>query len=135
MEWSQVETRTCGASGLQLSALGSAAGPSAAPRGLLGSQDQRDADEVVARALDLGINYFDTAEGYNDGRSEESLGRALRGRRAEAVIGTKWPPEKHAARRAARPLRASLRRLNTDGHRPLHGALAHHDHPVPSFAT
>ena len=52
-----------------------------------------DADataDVVHAALDAGITYFDTAELYGMGTSEEFLGRALQGRRDQAVIATKW---------------------------------------------
>jgi aryl-alcohol dehydrogenase-like predicted oxidoreductase len=79
-----------------------------------GPQDQRDAVEVVARALDMGVTYFDTAEGYNDGRSEEALGRALGARRAEAIIGTKIAPENTAPALLRQHCEASLRRLGTD---------------------
>ena len=46
--------------------------------------------EVVSAALDSGINFFDTADVYSGGQSEEYLGRALRGRRDEAVVATKF---------------------------------------------
>ena len=52
-----------------------------------------DADQtsaVVAAAIDAGINYFDTAESYGKGMSEEYLGRALGSRRAEVIIASKW---------------------------------------------
>ena len=52
-----------------------------------GSQDDSDSIEAVHAALEAGINFFDTAEGYV--RSEEVLGRGLNGRRHEAVIATK----------------------------------------------
>ena len=45
---------------------------------------------VVDSALDAGITYFDTAESYGDGRSEEFLGAALVGRRESALVATKW---------------------------------------------
>jgi aryl-alcohol dehydrogenase-like predicted oxidoreductase len=51
-----------------------------------------DADRtklVVDAAIDAGINYFDTAESYGRGMSEEYLGRALAGRRADVLIATK----------------------------------------------
>ncbi|WP_280254696.1 aldo/keto reductase [Nocardia wallacei] len=47
------------------------------------------ADELVGRALEAGINFFDTADGYAGGESEVLLGRALRARRDEVVIATK----------------------------------------------
>ncbi len=52
-----------------------------------------DADQtkqVVDAALDAGITYFDTAESYGNGMSEDYLGRALGPRRSQAVIATKW---------------------------------------------
>ncbi len=79
-----------------------------------GPQDQTDVKEVVAQALDLGVNYFDTAEGYNEGRSEEALGQALKGRRHEAIIGTKVPPEFTEATLLREHCEASLKRLQTD---------------------
>ncbi|MCZ8520954.1 MULTISPECIES: aldo/keto reductase [Paenibacillus] len=51
--------------------------------------DQIGAQELVDRALDAGINFFDTADGYADGQSEEMLGRLLGSRRKETVIATK----------------------------------------------
>ncbi|MGF7035963.1 aryl-alcohol dehydrogenase-like predicted oxidoreductase [Paenibacillus mucilaginosus] len=51
--------------------------------------DESGAQELVDRALDAGINFFDTADGYADGQSEEMLGRLLGSRRSETVIATK----------------------------------------------
>jgi aryl-alcohol dehydrogenase-like predicted oxidoreductase len=51
-----------------------------------------EAGRIVERALDLGINFFDTAELYANGRSESILGRALGERRDEAIIATKVSP-------------------------------------------
>ena len=77
---------------------------------------------VVHAAIDAGITYFDTAESYGNGRSEGFLGQALRGRRDEVLIATKWghtmsltegerggDPAQIRAR-----LEASLTRLGTD---------------------
>lgn len=72
---------------------------------LWGEQDDRDSLEAVSAALDAGINFFDTAEGYGKGYSEEILGKALKGIRDKAVIATK----------SARPTlrkKASLRLAN-----------------------
>jgi aryl-alcohol dehydrogenase-like predicted oxidoreductase len=57
-----------------------------------GEQAQKDVDSVVHAALDLGVNTFDTAEMYNDGESERSLGIALKGRRDKAVVISKIGP-------------------------------------------
>lgn len=53
-----------------------------------GSEDERTALAVVREAYDLGVRHFDTAQGYGDGRSEEIVGAALKGR-ADAEIATK----------------------------------------------
>lgn len=110
----ELEYRRCGTSGLSLSSIG--LGCWAFGGGSYwGRLDQADADAVVRRAVELGINYFDTAEVYNDGRSEASLGLALRGiARERVVIGTKVSPA--AAEPDVLPGRceASLRRLGTD---------------------
>jgi aryl-alcohol dehydrogenase-like predicted oxidoreductase len=52
--------------------------------------DETSAREVVAKALDEGITFFDTGDNYNEGRSEEILGRALREHRSEVVVATKF---------------------------------------------
>lgn len=57
-----------------------------------GEQSQKDVEKVVHTALDMGVNTFDTAEMYNNGESEHSLGKALRGRREEAVVISKIGP-------------------------------------------
>ena len=79
-----------------------------------GPQDEEASGRVVRAALAAGINFFDTAEGYNQGRSEESLGRALGQRRNEAVIATKASPDNLAADRLAAACEGSLQRLGTD---------------------
>ena len=82
-----------------------------------------DADASAAAvnaALDAGINFFDTADIYGAGQSEEFLGRALGARRAEARIATKFGMKMDEQRRGARPeyvrqaAEDSLRRLGTD---------------------
>src|SRR5512139_2413607 len=90
-----METRACGASGLRLSVLGLGCW-SFGGGDYWGPQAQDDVDLVVNTALDLGINYFDTAPAYNDGRSETSLGLALKERRQEAIIGSKVMPQQAA---------------------------------------
>jgi aryl-alcohol dehydrogenase-like predicted oxidoreductase len=77
-----------------------------------GEQSQKDVDNVVSAALDWGVNAFDTAEMYNDGESERSLGKALKGRRNEAVIISKISPSN--CRNVRKHCLASLQRLGTD---------------------
>jgi len=55
-----------------------------------GRQDARESIATIHRALDLGINFFDTADVYGMGENERLLGRALRGRREQAIIATKF---------------------------------------------
>jgi aryl-alcohol dehydrogenase-like predicted oxidoreductase len=75
---------------------------------------------VVDAALEAGINFFDTADMYGAGQSEEFLGKALRGRRHKAVIATKFGLKMGHGMEGARPayieraLEASLRRLGVD---------------------
>ncbi len=106
-----MERRVCGKSGIEISTMG--IGCWAYGGGdYWGPQAQSDVTAVANAALDVGINFFDTAEGYNEGRSEEALGIALKGRRDEAVIGTKVSTPDPAAVRER--CEASLRRLQTD---------------------
>jgi len=57
-----------------------------------GEQSQQDVNNVVAAALDMGVNTFDTAEVYNNGESERSLGKALKGCRDKTVVISKISP-------------------------------------------
>lgn len=82
-----------------------------------------DADasaKVVDAALDAGINFFDTADVYGQGQSEEYLARALGARRSQVIIATKFRSKMDGQGEGASPdyirmaVEASLRRLNTD---------------------
>ncbi|MEF3303143.1 aldo/keto reductase [Paenibacillus sp. GYB003] len=57
--------------------------------GIFGSLDEKEAGILVDQAMDAGVNFFDTANVYADGRSEEILGKSLKGKRHQAVIATK----------------------------------------------
>ncbi|HET6485453.1 MAG TPA: aldo/keto reductase [Spirochaetia bacterium] len=108
-----MEKRRCGSSGLELPVVG--VGVWAFGGGSYwGEQDQGEVDRIVARALDLGCGFFDTAEMYNEGRSEESLGKALAGRRSQALICSKIPPDHCQPEAVIQHCDASLRRLGTD---------------------
>lgn len=104
--------RALGRSGLRVSALGFGCG---AVGGLMVRGDAADQERAVARALDGGITYFDTAADYGAGASEIALGRALRALRAEPVVGTKvriLPAQKGAiAPTIEAAIEASLERL------------------------
>ena len=75
-----------------------------------------ESDEtLVLHALDRGVTHFDTAESYTEGRAEEVLGRALRGRRQEATLTSKfWARADNTAAQQMKILETSLRRLGTD---------------------
>jgi 1-deoxyxylulose-5-phosphate synthase len=87
-----------------------------------GPLSEKDSVHAVDRSLELGINFFDTANIYHDGRAEQALGRALRGRRHKVVLATKvcgrMGPDGDDAglSRAAirKALEGSLERLATD---------------------
>lgn len=84
--------------------------------------DERGTEEAVGAALDLGVNFFDTADIYNAGVSEEFLGKALRGHRERALIATKVGmragsgPNEHGSSRKHifDSVHASLDRLDMD---------------------
>ena len=67
---------------------------------------------VIQRAIDLGVNYFDTAPAYGHGAHETMLGKALKGKRDKVLIGTKW--HSGSAEELTKQLEASLTRLQTD---------------------
>ena len=52
--------------------------------------DEAESKRMVDLAFDAGVNFFDTADGYGDGQSEVLLGKALKGRRRDAVVATKF---------------------------------------------
>ncbi len=78
-----------------------------------GVQSQEDVNLVVDKSLESGINLFDTAEGYNAGESEISLGKALAGKRDRAVVLTKLNPNSDHEKLNER-FEACLKRLGTD---------------------
>jgi myo-inositol catabolism protein IolS len=106
--------RQCGASDLKLSVLGLGCWTFGGGQ-YWGNQDQSDVNDVVHAAVDCGINYFDTAEAYNEGRSESSLAIAMQGlKRDEIIIGSKVTPANCYPGVLEEHCEASLRRLDTD---------------------
>jgi len=82
-----MEMRTFGRSGMQISLLGFGCG---AVGGLMVRGDPVDQERTIARALEAGVNYFDTAVQYGDGASERNLGRVLQKLKPrDAIVGTK----------------------------------------------
>ncbi len=91
--------------------------------GAFGNSDHDDAVKIIHKALDAGINFIDTADGYSAGESEEILGQALAGGRRESVVlAVKFGPpfdadpnHRGASRRwITEGVEGSLRRLQTD---------------------
>jgi aryl-alcohol dehydrogenase-like predicted oxidoreductase len=87
-----------------------------------GTKDHDDSIKVIHRALDAGINFVDTADVYSQGESEVIVGKALKGRRDDIVLATKFfmpfdddPNHRGASRRwITTEVENSLRRLDTD---------------------
>ncbi len=111
-----MEYRRLGKSGLKVSAIG--LGTNA-----LGSRaDEQTSISIINQALDLGINFIDTAEMYTQGHSEEFVGKAVKGKRSQAIIATKFghiasigPKERGGSRSyIIKAIENSLRRLGTD---------------------
>ena len=87
-----------------------------------GQTSEEDSKRIVDYAIDQGVNFFDTADGYTDGLSEKFLGKALEGKRENAVIATKvtnprgpLPNQSGQGRKhILQDLEVSLRNLRTD---------------------
>jgi len=90
--------------------------------GAMGNTDHDESVRMIHTALDAGINFVDTADVYSGGESEEIVGRALKGRRDDVVLATKFSlpmgPDANqrggSPRWVARAVENSLRRLGTD---------------------
>jgi aryl-alcohol dehydrogenase-like predicted oxidoreductase len=90
--------------------------------GAIGNPDHDDSIRIIHRALDAGINFIDTADMYSQGESEEIVGQALKGRRDDVVLATKFfapmgddPNRRGNSRRwIMTAVEDSLRRLQTD---------------------
>lgn len=103
-----VPHRPFGRTGVQVSALGVGGYH-------LGSvKSDKESTELISRALDAGINFFDNCWEYHDGVSEERLGMALRGKRDQAFVMTKVCTHGRTKDVAMQQLEESLRRLQTD---------------------
>jgi aryl-alcohol dehydrogenase-like predicted oxidoreductase len=107
-----MEQRVLGRTGAKLSVLGFGCG---AVGGLMVRGSAADQERAVARALELGINFFDTAAAYGDGDSEKNLGRVLKALRPNIFLSTKFTVLQDDRGRigaaVAASLEASLKRL------------------------
>lgn len=108
-----MDKRKLGSSGIEVSTLSLGCWALAGGDGW-GDQDERSAIATIHAALEQGINFFDSAEGYNSGRSEELVGKALADRRDRAVIASKISPNHTAPDQLRGYLEAALRRMQTD---------------------
>jgi aryl-alcohol dehydrogenase-like predicted oxidoreductase len=90
--------------------------------GAWGNTDHDDSTRIIHRALDAGVNFIDTADVYSAGESEEIVGKALKGRRDDVVLATKFfmpmgedPNRRGGSRRwIVQAVEDSLQRLGTD---------------------
>jgi aryl-alcohol dehydrogenase-like predicted oxidoreductase len=111
-----MQYRNLGSSGLKVSTIGLGTNQFG------GKVDQDTVTKILSAAIDQGINLIDTADIYQKGRSEETIGKALRGRREQVLIATKvyfatgeGPNQRGASRfHILEGVEASLRRLDTD---------------------
>ncbi len=77
-------------------------------------QDRRDSVAAIHAALEVGVNFFDTAPAYGDGEAEEILGEALGTHRAQVIVATKVLPKDLEPTRLRASCERSLRALGTD---------------------
>src|SRR5919108_1857435 len=110
-----MDYRTLGRTGLRVGVLGFGCGNVG---GLLVRGTPAEQERAVARAVDLGINYFDTAPLYGDGQSETNLGRVLRALKPRVYVGTKFRlpnvPAAELPTAVTRSLDESLTRLGLE---------------------
>ncbi|MDP1963245.1 MAG: aldo/keto reductase, partial [Reyranella sp.] len=110
-----MQKRKLGRTGLEVSVLGYGAG---AVGGLFTKGTAAEQERAAARAIEAGINYFDTASTYGNGESERNLGRALNSLKANVVVGTKFrlaaPHRANVAAFVAQSLEESLKRMGRD---------------------
>jgi predicted aldo/keto reductase-like oxidoreductase len=104
----EIPRRPFGNTGEQVSILGLGGWHLGVPK------TDRDAVRLVHEAIDSGVTFMDNAWDYNDGVSEERMGKALRGRRDQVFLMTKLCTHGRDGRTAMRQLEESLRRLGTD---------------------
>src|SRR5262249_47609531 len=109
-----MEKRKFGRTGLDISVLTFGCG---AVGGLMTKGAAADQERAVARALEAGVNHFDTAVAYGNGASEENLGRVLRRLKPQVIVSTKVrvPAERpNIGAAIAASLDGSLQRLQRD---------------------
>ncbi|MEW6355223.1 MAG: aldo/keto reductase [Planctomycetota bacterium] len=105
-----METTTLGRAGIKVSRLCIGCWQAA---GWASSDDERFV-RTVQYAIDQGLNFLDTAEGYGRGHSEDLVGKAIAGRRDKVVLATKFSPNASRPADVRKHLETSLQRLGTD---------------------
>ena len=111
-----MEYRSLGNSGVQVSVIGMGTNQFG------GKVDQKGVNGIISEAIELGINFIDTADVYQSGQSEKALGKALKGKRDQVVLATKaclptgdGPNARGTSRYYLnQAVEASLKRLKTD---------------------
>lgn len=111
-----MEYRRIGNSGLKVSEIGLGGNNFGA------GANEEESIHIINHALEIGINFIDTAVLYNEGKSEEIVGKALKGKRSQVILATKFghprsvnPDEQRGSRGyIMKVVDASLRRLDTD---------------------
>jgi aryl-alcohol dehydrogenase-like predicted oxidoreductase len=115
-----MEMRTLGKSGIKVSALGLGL---MSMSGIYGNANDEESVRVIHHALDQGINFLDSSDMYGWGHNETLLGKALKGRRAGVIVGTKFGQTKDAEGKQGvngkpeyvmQACEASLKRLDID---------------------
>ncbi len=85
-----MQKRKLGTKGLEVAAIGLGCMGMSQSYGKADERDDNESIKVIHRALELGVDFFDTAEVYGPYKNEELLGRALKGKREQAIIATKF---------------------------------------------
>jgi aryl-alcohol dehydrogenase-like predicted oxidoreductase len=118
--------RTLGRTGLKISEIGF--GAWAIGEAWWGKQPENESIDALHKALDVGVNFIDTAAGYGDGKSERIIGQVLKDRREDVIVATKtppadgpWPPspycdadDRYSEKYIRQNIEERLRNLNTD---------------------
>ena len=123
-----MDYRPLGSTGLNVSEIGFGCGNVG---GLMIRGEHSDQVKAVARAMELGINYFDTASSYGDGQSETNLGRVLRELSADVYVGTKFRVTTHEPGRIKGNIISSVEESLTRLQREQVDLIQLHNHIEP----
>ena len=124
-----MDYRPLGNTGLQVSEIGFGCGNVG---GLMIRGEHSDQVRAAARAIELGINYFDTAPSYGDGESETNLGQVLKELSADVYVGTKFRVTTHEPGRLKADIITSVEESLTRLQREQIDLIQMHNHVVSS---